>query len=328
LTNLSLDFAIFLNQYNLPNGCQIENGESGMNNTTRMITAGEARYVLRVYNNHKDRSIVELEHKVLEALQSVRPPFRIPIPVRNLSGSTVTSAPDGTLAALAHYIEGERPSSSHYPHVYALGLTTGRMTAALSQISPDRAPLYEPYYLLDESYAHLDEEAVLKLADSTEALAASKPSLMLLQQQRSLLKQQCKAISQLPKQWIHGDLVFNNTVAIGDHIVGVLDYEFCTVDVRLMELAVIAADLLKPEQPDISKCLQLLIEGYKETVELSEEERSQFAALVKLRLLDVVYHFINRINEGLDSDNVLCGIIESSAFGIRWMNEHWEDGWL
>lgn len=328
MTKLDIDFSIFLDQYHFPKGYVVENGDSGMNNTTRMVRADGARYVLRVYNNHKDAGIVQLEHEVLDALQEEERHFSVPVPVHNRSGSTITAAADGTLATLAHYIDGDRPRPFYSPHIYALGLTTGRMTAALSQINPSRPPLYDPYYMLDESYTHIDDDSIIELTSNMDALAASKQSLMLLHQQRHMLKDDCKRIAQLPKQWIHGDLVFNNTVAIGDHIVGVLDFEFCTVDVRIMELAVIATDLLKPDHPDIAGGLQQLFEGYRETITMSEEERELFLSLVKLRLLDVVYHFINRYNDGLDSVTVLCSIIESSAFGIRWLNMHWEDDWL
>ncbi|WP_424768912.1 phosphotransferase [Paenibacillus sp. sgz302251] len=321
----TINFSVFLDEYAFQAPYQIEHRESGMNNTTRMITAGADRFVLRVYNNHKDADIVRLEHEVLSELSSKSPPFRVPVPVRNKHDDTVCSAADGTLAALFYYIDGERTTAANNQHVFALGKTSGLLTRALSEIKPDRTPLYSPYYSLEDTYSAMEEMAFLALPEQCEGLAARRDSFILLQSERDKLKPECEIIAQLPKQWIHGDLVFNNTVSQGDEIVGVLDFEFTTVDVRAMELAVIAADLIKASDPEFPDKLKLLLNGYSEAFQLSEIELGKLPVLMKLRLLDVALHFALRYRDGLDRDDVLCGIIDQSAFGCKWINEHWED---
>jgi thiamine kinase-like enzyme len=42
---------------------------------------------------------------------------------------------------------------------------------------------------------------------------------------------------QLPVQIIHGDLHYDNVMVIGDTVSGLLDFEFCALDWRAMELA-------------------------------------------------------------------------------------------
>jgi Ser/Thr protein kinase RdoA (MazF antagonist) len=42
----------------------------------------------------------------------------------------------------------------------------------------------------------------------------------------------------LAKQVIHGDLHFLNVMVEGDKVSGLLDFEFCVYDWRVMELAV------------------------------------------------------------------------------------------
>jgi homoserine kinase type II len=321
----TIDFSAFLDEYAFQAPCEVEHRESGMNNTTRLIVSGKERYVLRIYNNHKDANIVRLEHEVLSELQKQELPFQVPIPVRNKRGDTVSIAHDGTLSALFHYIDGDRPNAANPAHISALGKTAALLTFALSVIEPNQKPLYSPYYSLESTYMSMDDTAFTGMADRSPALAARRSSLEELQKERQKLKGECEAISRLPQQWIHGDLVFNNTVSRGERIVGVLDFEFSTVDVRAMELAVIAVDLIKPDDPLCIANVRLLLEGYLQSFQLTEQELEKLPSLMKLRLLDVALHFASRFRDGLDGEDVLCGIIDQSAFGCKWLNEHWED---
>jgi homoserine kinase type II len=321
----SLDFTAYLNEYEFPEPCEVEHRESGMNNTTRMVTSGGQKFVLRIYNNHKDADIVMLEHEVLTELKRQENSFQVPVPVCNKQGNTVTIAEDGTLSSLFHYIEGDRPTVTNTAHVYALGLTSAELTKALGRIQPTRKPLYSPYYQLDSTYASMDGTAWLAMADRSEQLAARRTSFIALNEERDRLSAVCDELALLPQQWIHGDLVFNNTVSQGDAIIGVLDFEFTTVDIRAMELAVIIVDLIKPGDSSFHEQIKLLLQGYQSALPLSEQEHKKLPSLMKLRLLDVALHFAVRLRDQLDHEDVLCGIIDQSMFGCKWINDNWED---
>ncbi|WP_169081551.1 phosphotransferase [Paenibacillus sp. PL91] len=323
--NDSLDFTTFLNEYEFQAPCEVEHQESGMNNTTRMIASGDQRFVLRIYNNHKDADIVRLEHEVLTQLMKQELSFRVPAPIRNKRGDTVSIASDGTLSSLFHYIDGGRPTAANAAHVYALGRAAAELTETLSQIQLGGKPLYSPYYLLEKTYAAMDETAFLSMADCSELLAARRSSFIALNEERRKLAAECEELARLPQQWIHGDLVFNNTVSKGDAIVGILDFEFTTVDVRAMELAVIAVDLIRPSDPEVQNKVKLLLEGYQNTLPLSDQELKKLPSLMKLRLLDIALHFAIRLRDQLDKEDVLCSIIDQSMFGCDWINENWED---
>lgn len=319
------EFDTYLERYTLEAPCEVEHKESGMNNTTRMIKSGSGRYVLRIYNNHKDADIARLEHEVLEQLSRQALPFQVPEPVRNKLGETVSVAEDGTLSALFRYIEGERPSAGNPAQILSLGRTAAQLTCALSRIAPIGKPLYSPYYELESTYSEMDEAAFLRLSGRSEELKARRAGFDRLHAERRRLLAECEALSRLPKQWIHGDLVLNNTVVRGDEIAGVLDFEFTTVDVRPMELAVIAADLIKAENPSFAEKVKTLLRGYLQSFPLPEEELVSLPLLMKLRFLDVALHFAVRLRDGLDGSDVLCGIIDSSDYGCCWINEHWEE---
>lgn len=321
--NDTIDFTSYLNEYEFRYPCVVEHRESGMNNTTRMISSGNERFVLRIYNNHQNADIVRLEHEVLEELKKQALSFQVPAPIRNKRGDTVSIAQDGSLSSLFHYIEGERPSVSDPAHVYALGRTAAELSRALGSIRPARKPMYSPYYLLEDTYASMDGSAFLSMAERSEALAARRPCFEALQEERLKLEEESKQLALLPKQWIHGDLVFNNTVAQNEAIIGVLDFEFTTVDARAMELAVIVDDLIKQDDTAFHDKIKHLLQGYQELYPLSVQELKKLPSLMKLRLLDVALHFAVRLRDELDSEDVLCEIIDQSAFGCKWINEHW-----
>ena len=326
--NESTYFDLFLNKYELERPLTVENRESGMNNTTRIVAAGDGRkYVLRIYNNHQDSNIVRLEHEVLKELSARPLPFRIPVPLPNKLGDTVSVAEDGKVSALFRYIEGKRPSAQVEAHIRALGKAAGELTAALGQIRPDSKPLYSPYFLLESTYEGMDCDAFTGLAERSEALAARRGSLLALQREREALQASTEGIRHLPQQWIHGDIVFNNTVAQEDVIVGVLDFEFCTVDARAMELAVIAADLVRTEHQASTSVrrIKLLLDGYGGAFRLTDEELAALPTLMKLRQLDVALHFACRYRDGLDGEEVLAGIIDQSAHCCNWVDHYWKD---
>jgi homoserine kinase type II len=319
-----IDFTAYLDHYEFQERYVVENRESGMNNTTRIITSGDRKYVFRIYNNHKNPDIVRLEHEVLQQLNELELSFQVPIPVNNKCGDSVSLAPDGTLSALFDYIEGDRPSMANERHIYALGHTAAKLTEALGRIEPKRKPLYSPYYSLEDTYATMDLDSFLTLADRSKALEARIPGILALHGERERLIPSCRELALLPQQWIHGDLVFNNTVSHENDIIGVLDFEFATIDARAMELAVIIVDMIKPGDPDFQSKLKVLLQGYQGGIQLSEEERKQLPALMKLRLLDVALHFAVRLRDNLDEAEILCGIIDQSLFGCNWINDHWE----
>ncbi|GBG07912.1 hypothetical protein PAT3040_02476 [Paenibacillus agaridevorans] len=293
---------------------------SGMNNTTRIISCGMDKYVLRLYNNHGDADTVRQEHDMLKALSNEKLAFRIPSPVYNLDGSTITQLPDGKLACLFNYIEGERPSPEKSTHVEALGSACGELSRILSGIKFRAVSGYSPYYDLAETYASMDKASLLGLADSDAGIAERIPKLEYLQKERERALQACMSVAQLPQQWIHGDICFGNALSIGDAISGLLDFEFVTMDCRAMELAVLLVDLLKPELATGSKeRLELAARAFQTAVPLTSVERNLLPTLMRLRLLDVALHFAVRYRDGLDGPEVLADIVDNCAFGCEWL---------
>ncbi|GBF75891.1 hypothetical protein PA598K_04325 [Paenibacillus sp. 598K] len=322
-TLIEPDLPAFLDQYDWPEPWQAYTAESGMNNTTRMVACGENRYVLRIYDNHKDRDKVLLEHAVLAALgEDALPGLRVPCPVRNREGGTVTIGPLDKLAALYRYIPGERAVSSRPAHVAGLGRATGRLARALERIELPLQPIYPPYYRLEDDYQAFDAARLRSLAERDGTLRPLLPELEQLQRERHLLSQRQPELERLPIQWIHGDLVFNNTLAVGDEVIAILDFEYCTRDLRAMELAVVLAEFVGPDSERSLQQIGCFVDGYRQEVLLLQGEQAMLPSLIKLRMLDVWLHFAHRYEERLDGPEVWRGQILRASEVCDWVNRH------
>ncbi|MBB3110316.1 homoserine kinase type II [Paenibacillus phyllosphaerae] len=316
------ELAVFLNAYEWRGPWRAEKEESGMNNTTMMIYAANERYVLRIYDNHQDEGVVQVEHQVLQALARSDMPIQVPKPVANKQGLTVSTAPDGKLAALYHYIEGHRPTVDNLHHVAGLGQAAGSVAKVLQHVTIQADPLYDPYYRCETTHAAMAAD-VLKALCRTHALTEGQlAGVETMLTHRARLAKLTPQIEKLPHQWIHGDIVFTNSVAQGDRVVGLLDFEFTTVDVRVMEVAVVLAEFPSEDSQLALQRIDTFCSGYGSQMRLTREELELLPALIKLRMMDVFLHFAGRLSEGLDDAHVWAHQIERNSYVCEWVDRY------
>jgi Ser/Thr protein kinase RdoA (MazF antagonist) len=125
------------------------------------------------------------------------------------------------------------------------------------------------------------------------------------------------ALRELPHQLIHGDINDSNLLAAKEEpsrIAAVLDFEFCTRDLRAMEPAVVVSGLLEADRS--RDAVPALLEGYARRVRLTLAEAEAIPRLVRLRKLDVFVHFLGRYLDGVDGDEALREQIVSAAEGL------------
>jgi len=283
-----------------------QQGAKGWNNTTRFVDHDHERYVLRVYETHQEREKIEFEHAVLLALTEAELSFRTPVPLRTAKGETLVRLEDGSgrFACLFAYIEGLRPVDEDLRPLRAFGETAGELSASLALIDPGRQPAYRPYYELGEAYPLCKLERVSGLAaDPPSELRKAAPSLIRMAEAYAEILRELEHLRRLPHQLIHGDLNASNLlVRAGEPeiVEALLDFEFCTYDVRAMDAAVIFSGLPEGEEP-----IRLFAEGFRKSVMLSEKEIDAIPLLMRLRKVDVFLHFLTRYWEGIDGWTVL-----------------------
>lgn len=315
-------FKAITGAFPLPPVLRVEERDSGMNNTTRYaVCSNEEVFVVRIYENHRSPAKLAAEHELLLQLGSLSLPFRIPVPLAGHRGGTWTEAPDGKLAAVFAHLPGKRPDAGRHVLSYAYGSVVGRLTLAMEGLRLEAAPSYPPYdELLGPAAAETSSAARRLYADDPALSALAGEAQMLLDILQSL-NARAQDIRRLDRQWIHGDFSHANALMQDEKISAVLDFEFATVDVRAMELAVCLGEQLSAPGGLSRTVLSDMVSGYRSVRPLAKEELDLLPELLQLRKLDVFLHFLHRYQSGLDPAAVLQDQTRKSAAVCRYIRE-------
>ncbi|GIP59258.1 phosphotransferase [Paenibacillus sp. FSL W8-0186] len=322
---------MILEQYPPEYNGRIQQGASGWNNTTYFVEGRSRRSVLRIYETHQDLEKIRFEHIVLQALNDERTlNYQVPRPVRTNSGETTVRLEDGTgrYACMFEYIEGTRLQGDESTAAQSFGEAAGEMLSRLAEIDPGMQPSYRPYYELPQSYPICTREAVLEFCQQPP------PPFMDLREPLGELGlayqgvlERLDGLEKLPQQLIHGDLNYSNLLVSEDdpaQVTALLDFEFCTKDVRAMEPAVIISGLLGQGEDKDREAVNRFCQGFGSRVRLTGEELEAVPVLLRLRQIDVFLHFMSRFLQGTDGPEVLREQIRSTSAGLRQLERHGE----
>jgi homoserine kinase type II len=307
---------------------EIVPGPSGKNNTTLFILANNEQYVLRIYETHQDEDKVNFEHAVLLALTERPMSLSSPVPMRTRDGQTIVKTQSGSLAGMFRFIDGANPALEDLEQIYSFGKAAGQLTAELAEVSVNQGPVYRPYYDLDHTHPRcsLDQmkDFSLNPPEDFEELAQE---LFIIYKQQVSFQAQVPFLKRLPHQFVHGDLNASNILSGGDgKISAILDFEFVTLDLRVMEVAVSLSDFIDDEEDEtiIFKKINAFLAGYGSRIKLTEEEIHALPLLIQLRSLDVFIHFLGRYWDGVDSIDTVKKYIRKAARRVSWILNHHE----
>ncbi|OBA04561.1 aminoglycoside phosphotransferase [Paenibacillus polymyxa] len=281
----------------------------GWNNTTYFVKSGGRSGVLRIYDTHRDRNKIEFEHAVLQELSRRSLSFRVPMPIRTITGETLAQVEEkrGKYVCLFEYIEGISPTEQDASFAYSFGEAAGELSALLATFKLGMIPVYRPYYALQQSYPLCNREVIQGFClNPPEPLKDLHEELRLIGKVYEEIIDSLHALEELPHQLVHGDLNASNLLVKKSNpsqVAALLDFEFCTLDVRVMEPAVILSGFLG--QLEETTAVREFCRGFCRQVRLSHAEIDALPVLMLLRKVDVFLHFLSRFLEGTDQPHVL-----------------------
>lgn len=310
---------VILDQYDIGTDWEVKQQEGGMNNTTRFVYSNSHIYILRIYENHQCEDKVKFEHVVLQALQSSSMLVQVPKPVPTRQGQTFVRLPNGKLAAMFHYIKGNRASKDSGELVKALGMATGELVTALAKVQVEVESSYLPYYEIYEVHPLVTEETLLQFLES-QPFPELVDAVGAFREEMYSFEANIAPLLSLPVQLIHSDLVFDNALAQGEEITAILDFEFVTPDLRAMEIAVCLSEVFIPGNEQLWEQTEAFIIGYGSTAKLTEAEIEAIPMLINTRRIVVVIHFLGRVFSGIDSlqsleKHLLCSVQTTELLG-------------
>ena len=320
-----------LKQYFSTEDYRVNEGSSGMNNTTKFIVVNNKDYVLRIYESHSDKNKVDFEHKILKELIKKDLSFKLPEPKGNFRGATIGVTEDGKLISICESIKGKNPKLKSAKQFYSLGKVVGEITKGLGKINLEIKPIYEPCYELEKSYPKCPLQNVIGFCDNPPAdFIDQKEILKELKKYFVEFKEIIPVLRSLPHQFIHGDINSSNVLEDEENnICAVLDFEFTARDLKAMDLAICLSEAISNEDNEEVRFdnIKSIAEGYNEFIDLTAEEIKVLPYLIMLRRLDVIVHFLVRYNEGISNnyitaEEVLREQIIKGEKLCRWLKEN------
>ncbi|GGL97259.1 phosphotransferase enzyme family protein [Nakamurella endophytica] len=259
-------------------------------------------WVLRIVTNHQDPERLRLETDIVTAVAAADLPFAVPAPLPTRDGAAHVGMP-GLVATLWPLAPG-RPVDTVTPALArSAGRTLGLLTRVLAEspVDPARAArLLPPYGDLDHAHPAVpDPRAALARLDTDPG--TRDDLLRLCDRLRERLPDLYR---ELPRQLTHADFNTGNVLVESDRITAVLDFEFSTLDLRAMDLAVALSAWCGPHLPDrdtetVARLADAFGSGYRTEVAPTAAEAEALPDLVLLRYLAVVLHFLGRRLSGL-----------------------------
>jgi Ser/Thr protein kinase RdoA (MazF antagonist) len=288
----------------LPAPWRITPLRGGTNNVVARVETPAGSFVLRRYGNHANPARLAFEHAVLAGLAGQGLPFAVPLPRATTTGATWTplAGPDGApaLATLTPLIPGAPPPRADHALARAAGEALARLDVALARLpAPDSGAGLTWRATGDLARCH--PQVPDPLAALAELPLAPGDHDRLRERYTWLLARLPALYATLPQQLCHEDFDPSNVLVAAGHVSGVLDFEFCTRDLRVVDLTVpltwwpVEVFGTGAEWPLIAA----LAAGYARRVALGADEIAALPTLFLLRALSSLIHRLGRHRQGL-----------------------------
>ena len=316
-----MDLALLQRAWGIAGPWRAEPLTRGTNNLVQRVETPTGSYVLRGYSNTTDATRLRFERGVLAQLTEARLPFALPTPLPTLDGAYAieTEIQQGhALATLTPYIPGQPPDRDNLDQARAAGEALGLLTQALARLATpaegiswrSSGDLARCHPLVPDPHAAFAE---LPLPNETRQRLISG-YIWLIEHIPDLY-------ATLPQQLEHEDFDPGNVLMEGTRVTGVLDFEFCARDLRVMDLTValtwwpVQRFGTGGEWPIIAA----FAGGYACHLTLTDGEIAALPTLFRLRAYTSLIHRLGRSRQGLSTQEEALDRAEAAIARENWV---------
>ena len=290
----------------------------------RRVEDGEAQE-LRLFPDLSQLPRLRYEAALLEALSNAGLPFRLPLPIRTHSGESVAfleqEAETSAFASLSPFLQGKHPDRndpSLAPPAAAALAALDKALAALPGIAASAG--LEPRFTyggLVRGYAPIPDPlaAVQRLPIERDKALQIQSILASVQEEVADL------YTRLPQQLLHLDYDPANIYMEDGRVTAVFDFEFASIDLRVMELCV-ALSWWPVKLMGTGKEWQVIdafATPYVADFPLGEEELRAMPEVLRLRDAASLVHRMERYFAGLETDVTMQKRVEHSLWREAWL---------
>jgi Ser/Thr protein kinase RdoA (MazF antagonist) len=226
------------------------------------------------------------------------------------------------LTTLSPFLPGLSPLPDDLDQATAAGEALGELDRALARIevSDSEAISWRSYGDLQHCHPLVPDPAtaVLQLPVAVEV------QQQLLARYHWLLEQVPAMYNTLPKQLSHEDYAPLNILMQGEQVTGVLDFEFCCRDLRVMDLTVALSWWPNTQfgTGDEWPIIDAFASGYARQCQLTDEEIDAIPVVYELRAYTSLIHRLGRYRQGLSSMRAVVDRAHAALTRRDWMAEN------
>lgn len=272
-----------LDHFGVVGECRQLAGERDLN--FRLTAPDGSRYLLKIWNHGRDRSLIDFQTTLLDHLATQAPEIPTPRLVRDRRGRAwaAVSSPSGPehAACLLAWLDGVflRDATLSNKRLGDLGGALAGLDRALSSFNH---PAAHRNLLWDVSQAHRLRELQSVVAD---AATARWVEIMLDRFEGAVLP----VLDTLPLQVIHADFNLDNVLVHPEsgQVCGIIDFGDALLAPRVCDLAIASAYHLSASGDPVQKILPL-VSGYHRVLPLSKAEIAVLPGLIGARLVSSV----------------------------------------
>jgi homoserine kinase type II len=323
-----VDLDVLQRAWRIPGPWRAEPLTFGTNNIVLRVETSAGAHVLRVYSNTSDMARLRFERSLLAQLAEAHLPFALPVPLPTADGGyflDVETEQGRALATLTRYIPGQPPDRDNLDQATTAGEALGQLTVAMAQLA---IPAEGISWRSSGDLAHCHPLVPDPPTVFADLPLADEKRLRLSSGYTWLIERIPKLYAALPQQLAHEDFDPGNVLMEGVRVTGVLDFEFCARDLRVMDLAValtwwpVRRFGTGAEWPIIAA----FVRGYSRQVKLAEDESAALPALFRLRAYTSLIQRLGRARQGVSTLDEALDRAEAAIAREDWV--HSNDVWL
>jgi homoserine kinase type II len=295
---------------------------NGVNNLTHLIETQADNYILRTYGSDRSLEHIRYELSVLTALRQKDLPFKIPAPIPTRTGKLFAVLSD-TVVTMSPFMPGSMPQNENLEQAYAAGQALAELVESLADIEVKVTSQIVPFPPLDEferwAGVPVDPGKLIQTLPLTEE--EQELLLTLLENLRAIPP---VLYQRLPRQIIHRDYDQSNVLMAGNVVTGILDFEFCGPDFRILDLAYALSQWPSGSwnTGDEWSMIDAFGRGYLQRQKLTSAEVEALPLIFRLRAGTSLFFRFGRYQEGLETSETLLERVQEGLRYEAWLQSN------
>jgi homoserine kinase type II len=309
----------------LPGPISLRSSSQGINNLTQIVATPAGNYILRTYDTDRHLEHVGFELNVLRELGQRNLPFRIPAPVPTITGD-LFAIYSGWLITLTPWLPGLPPQGNDLEQAQGAGRALAELVKALADVQIETTFEVVPFPLSGdfEAWGKIDSRSV-------NSIIGGLPLTEEAQNQILSLIERIQAVTpslyrSLPVQIIHRDYDQSNVLMDGNSVTGVLDFEFCGPDLRVLDLAYALSQWPSGwwNTGQEWNIINAFARGYLQGQRLASDELEMLPLVFRLRTTTSLFYRFGRYARDLETSERMRNHVQDALDFELWLDSYEE----